>query len=155
MQTLDQWFIQEGYWGFWKLLRCISSAAHNVLYPHSRQNCTQHSFPRTLRNFCKHCIRPTDELKHTDGNQLFSFLDRPLWTSLMSTVVTSWPLTCTDLLSWLVYSRNKYFRVGPNISEKFGNEVQIKVTKFFSRVLQAYAGSDNIAQKYNLLKNHK
>ena len=45
--------------GFWKLLRQVSSAAHNVLKPHSRWNCTLHSFPCTLRKFWERCVRPT------------------------------------------------------------------------------------------------
>ena len=58
---------------------------------------------RTLHNFCK--------LKAYWWKTVIQFLDMPLWTPLMSLVVTSWPLTCTDL-PWCGWST-----LGTNSSE--------------------------------------
>ena len=57
---------------------------------------------------------PRNATGHTDGNQSFSFLDMPLWTALMSLVVTS--LTSADLLvslcGWPAYSGSEKFCPG-------------------------------------------
>ena len=52
-----------------------------------------------LRKFFECCVRPTEAYW---WKQSFSFIDMPLWTPLMSLVVTSWPLACTGLpgLQW-------------------------------------------------------
>ena len=61
------------------------------------------------------------QLRHTNGNQLLSFLDVLLSVDITN-VLSSYFMTVDmhrDALMWLVYSRNKFFRVGLNISEKF------------------------------------
>ena len=62
-------------------------------------------------NFFECCVRPTEAYW---WKQSFSFLDMPLWTPLMSLVVTSRPLACTGLpaLQWehIFQSGSKYFR---------------------------------------------
>jgi len=61
---------------------------------------------------------------HTDENQSLSFLNMPLWAPLMSLVVTSWPLTSTDLTGC------GWSTVGTNFSEW----VQIFQKNLFSLV---------------------
>ena len=78
------------------------------------------SFPCTLGNFYERYLKL---LRHIDGNQSFSFLDMSLWTPLMSSVVSSRPLTCKDLS---FYSGNEFFRVGPNISLLFQTEPTLR-----------------------------
>ena len=76
-------------------------AVRNTQYPRNL-----HCAKFTANARFKRCVGP---LRYTHEKQSFNFLDMQLWTLLMS-----W-----FSFVWLAYSGNKFFRVGPNISEKF------------------------------------
>ena len=61
------------------------------------------------------------QLKEYWWKPVIQSLDIPLWTPLMSSVLYDrW--RAQIYLDVAIYSRNKFFRVGPNISEKFVQE---------------------------------
>ena len=83
--------------------------------PHSRQNHTLHLIPCTLcKYFCERCVRLTGTYWWKPVTQFSEY------ASMDTTNILSSHFMIVDkhrfALMWLVYSRNKFFRVGP---EKF------------------------------------
>ena len=110
-----------GFWGFWKLLRPVSSAARNVLYSHSQ--------PYATVSFRAHCAKfVTNTLFDTLRGAAEAYSWKADIRFCRYATVNSTNVLSSHWFSfvWLVYSGNKFFRVGPNISEKFvpgGNQI--------------------------------
>ena len=104
-----------GYWGFWKLFRHISSAAHKIQASFPAEPHTAFDSAYIAQLFCEHCVRPTKAYWWKPITQLSGYASVDTTNVLSSYFVEMHRFA----LMWLLYSRNKFFRVGPNISEKF------------------------------------